>query len=276
MKLLFRNRELLRDSLIPVAWVSLICIVFAWAESEHWKDGFKNLYFAFAALASLPMVPFSRHYARLAARTHVLLGFGPCEPKYLPLKRVIKEFFAQALLVWLVSAPLLFVLDFLPSIVSRVGAVVVGLAWQLHWSVVTVVGEARVLEAGETLADADAKDRAEEPAWFVRVLERVAKAIPILKRPVRWFARICDRFSVPMREELMVVEEHPAIATGFAVSTALLLAVPGVNLFLRPFTLVAASHVAGQLEKVSLRKVQGQAPQRGASPLLEKIAPRKL
>lgn len=251
VRLLLRHRELLRDSLIPVAWVTLLCLVWAWFDSHTWREGFRNLYLSFAALASLPTILFPRHYARIAAAAHERLGFGPCAPKLLGLSRAVREFFQQLVLVWLVSAPLLFALGFLPSIISRVAAALVGLAWQLHWSVVTVLGEARVLEQGETLAEADAKDRSARAAWFVRALDRVARAIPILKGGLLWFARWCDRLSLPMREELAVAEAHPAIAGGFAVSSALLLALPGVNLFLRPVTLMAASHVLGQLDRVA-------------------------
>jgi hypothetical protein len=45
-----------------------------------------------------------------------------------------------------------------------------------------------------------------------------------------------------------LVEDHPALMLGFALSTAAVLATPVLNLAFRPIVIVGASHVLGQLE----------------------------
>jgi uncharacterized protein involved in cysteine biosynthesis len=53
---------------------------------------------------------------------------------------------------------------------------------------------------------------------------------------------------VPWREEVALVEDHPVLMLGFALSTAAVLAVPVLNLAFRPIVIVGACHVLGQLE----------------------------
>jgi uncharacterized protein involved in cysteine biosynthesis len=53
---------------------------------------------------------------------------------------------------------------------------------------------------------------------------------------------------MPWREEIALVEQHPALMIGFALSTAIILAVPILNLVFRPIVIVGATHVLGQLE----------------------------
>ena len=87
-----------------------------------------------------------------------------------------------------------------------------------------------------------------QPPWYVRWLFHAADRAPVAGRLVRRFARLCDRLSLPWREEIALVEDHPALMIGFALSTAALLAVPVLNLAFRPIVIVGASHVLGQLE----------------------------
>ena len=82
----------------------------------------------------------------------------------------------------------------------------------------------------------------------MRWLFHAADRVPIGSRLVRRFARMCDRLSLPWREEIALVEDHPVMMLGFALSTAALLAVPVLNLAFRPIVIVGASHVLGQLE----------------------------
>jgi uncharacterized protein involved in cysteine biosynthesis len=76
--------------------------------------------------------------------------------------------------------------------------------------------------------------------------------MPIAGRLVYRFARLCDRLFLPWREEIALVEAHPALVVGFALSTAGLLAIPILNLAFRPIVIVGASHILGQLETASL------------------------
>ena len=87
------------------------------------------------------------------------------------------------------------------------------------------------------------------PPWFVRWFRRAGDKIPILGGLLRAFARLCDRLSLPWRGEIALVEAHPAVALGFALSTATLLAVPVLNLLFRPIILVGSAHLLGHLEQ---------------------------
>jgi uncharacterized protein involved in cysteine biosynthesis len=86
------------------------------------------------------------------------------------------------------------------------------------------------------------------PPWYVRWLLEAAERVPIGGSVVRWFARVCDRLSLPWREEIALVEQHRALTVGFALSTAALLAIPILNLAFRPIVIIAASNILGQLE----------------------------
>jgi hypothetical protein len=105
-----------------------------------------------------------------------------------------------------------------------------------------------VLHPGETLAELDAAAQRIRPPWYVRSLLHAADRTPIAGRLVRRFTRLCDRLSMPWREEIALIEDHPALLLGFALSTAAVLAVPVLNLAFRPIVIIAACHVLGQLE----------------------------
>jgi hypothetical protein len=124
----------------------------------------------------------------------------------------------------------------------------VAAAWALHWIVVDAFDSARFLRPGQTVADLDRHAEQLPSPWFVRGLAAAAARLPMGGRLLRWFARRLDRMSLPWREEIALVEEHPSLMLGFALSTAALLAVPVVDLLFRPIVLVGAAHVLGQLE----------------------------
>src|SRR5262249_24213398 len=120
--------------------------------------------------------------------------------------------------------------------------------WALHWVVVEAFDAARVLKPGETLADLDAAALRIRPPWYVRWLFRAADRAPIAGRLVSRFARLCDRLSMPWREEVALGEAHPALVLGFALPTAALLAIPVLNLAFRPIVIIGATQIIGQLE----------------------------
>lgn len=242
---LLAHRELLRAALLPVVLVAAFCAVVAvLGDPSRFVHRF---YTTFAVLAPLPSIVFANHYARLAARARTVLGFGPVEPCIEPLRRNIARAVKQAILIAIALAPISGLLDVVPGagwlLVQLVAAV-----WALHWVVVEAFDSARVLRPGETLADLDAAAQRVRLPWFVRGLYHAADRVPFGDGLVRKFARLCDRLSVPWREEVALVEDHPALMLGFALSTAAVLAVPILNLAFRPIVIVGASHVLGQLE----------------------------
>ena len=102
------------------------------------------------------------------------------------------------------------------------------------------------------MADLDKlADLAPRP-WFVRLLER-REPVPVVGRMLARFGRWCDRLARPWREEIAMVEEHPSLMIGFALSTAALVATPVLNLLFRPIVLIGAAHVLGRLEAAARR-----------------------
>src|SRR5258706_13940575 len=95
--MLVSDPEILREALVPAAWLGAFCAVMA--ALSHDGTGFwdwvKSFYKTFAVLAPLPSIIFAKHYARLAAMVRWRLGFGPCGPREYSmavwLKRAIKQ-----------------------------------------------------------------------------------------------------------------------------------------------------------------------------------------
>jgi hypothetical protein len=244
-RMLATHRNLLEMAMVPVAVVAAACAVAALLGDG---DSFlRRFYTTFAVLAPLPSIVFASHYARLAARARHAFGFSRVEPCIEPLRRSLGRAVKQAILIAIALAPVTALLQLVPGLGWLVVKVVAA-AWALHWVVVDAFDSARVLRPGQTLADLDAAALRVAPPWFVRWLFRAADQVPIGGRLVRRFARLCDRLSLPWREEIALVEEHPALMLGFALSTAVTLAVPVLNLVFRPIVIIGASHVLGQLE----------------------------
>jgi hypothetical protein len=244
-RLLASDRELLRAAMVPAGMLAAACAVIALV-----SDGgtfLRRFYTTFAVLAPLPSIVFASHYARLAAQARHAFGFSSVEPCIEPLRRTIGRVIKQAILIALALAPVTAVLQIVP-IVGWMVVHAIAAAWALHWVVVDAFDSARVLHPGQTLADLDAAALRVPPPWYVRWLSQAAERAPFGNRLIRWFAGVCDRLSMPWREEIALVEQHPALMIGFALSTAIILAVPILNLVFRPIVIVGATHVLGQLE----------------------------
>jgi len=251
-RILLKDRDLLRESLVPAAWLAAFCAVCALvspAEGPIWAGRLKTFYRAFAVLAPVPSIIFAKHYARLAALVRWKLGFGACGPREYPLFTSLRRAIQQTIVIAIGLLPLAAVWHLIPFLGKVISQVVVGV-WTVHWVVVDAFDDARVLLPGETVRSAEATDRRAPSPWFVRMFLRAADHIPV--RPVagllRKFARFVDRLSLPWRGELALMESHPTISAGFAFMTATLLAVPIMNLLFRPIILVASSHLLGHLE----------------------------
>jgi uncharacterized protein involved in cysteine biosynthesis len=251
-RILLRDRELLREGLVPAAWLAAFCAVCAVvnpAEGPIWAGRLKTFYQTFAVLAPVPSIIFAKHYARLAALVRWKLGFGACGPREYPLFISLRRAIQQTIVIAIGLAPFALIWHFIPYLGKIISQVVLG-AWAIHWVVVDAFDDARVLLPGETIRSAEATDQRARSPWFVRMFLRLADRIPV--RPVagllRKFARFCDRLSLPWRGEFALMEGHPTISAGFAFMTATLLAVPVMNLLFRPIILVASTHLLGHLE----------------------------
>jgi hypothetical protein len=248
LRLLVTDRELLRAALVPVGLLAAFCAAVALLGGGLHGGALHRFYTTFALLAPLPSVLLGHHYARLAVLARHKLGFAPAEPCLESLWRMFKRAVKQAVLIALALAPVSFLLKLIPgagwALVQAAAAV-----WALHWVVVDAFDSARYLRPGQTVADLDAAAAALPAPWYVRWLDRAADKLPIGNRLLRRFARLCDRLSVPWREEILLVEKHPTLMLGFALSTAALLALPILNLAFRPVVIIGAAHVLGQLER---------------------------
>jgi hypothetical protein len=245
-RLLARNRDLLRAAMVPAGVLAAACAVIALV-SDGGSSFLRRFYTTFAVLAPLPSIVFASHYARFAAQARHAFGFSRVEPCIEPLRRLVSRVVKQAILIALALAPVTALLHIVP-VLGWLAVQVIAAAWALHWVVVDAFDSARVLHPGQTLADLDAAALRVRPPWYVRWLSHAAERAPLGNRLIRWFARLCDRLSLPWREEIALVEEHPALMLGFALSTAILLAVPILNLVFRPIVIAGATHVLGQLE----------------------------
>jgi hypothetical protein len=257
IRMLATHHELLEAALVPAGLVAAFCAVVALLGDGD--DFLHRFYTTFAVLAPLPSILFANHYARLAVRARHALGFSRAAPCIAPLRRSISRAVKQAILIALALAPITAILHLVPLLgwlmVQAVAAV-----WALHWIVVDALDSARTLRPGETLADVDAAAQRMPPPWHVRWLLRAADRAPVGGGIVRRFARICDRLSLPWREEIALVEEHRALTVGFALSTAALLAIPVLNLAFRPIVIIGASNILGQLEASADRARADDSP----------------
>ena len=247
-RVLLADRELLKESLLPAAVLGLACALWATVQgSEARYDWFKHFYKAFALLAPLPSLIFANHYARLAALIRWRLGLGACGPREMPMSMLIGRMIRQALIVAIGFAPVLLVTRLVPGIGHWLTNLVLAV-WGIHWIVADAFDDAQVCEPGESLRESIQRDRDAPPPWFVRFFLRAADRIPVLGRPLRAFARVCDKLAMDSRGEIAVMEQHRAVSLGFALSTAALLATPVLNLLFRPIILAGSSHLLGQLE----------------------------
>lgn len=257
LRLLVSDPDLLREALQPALLLAAFCAVAAmlWPDQgSYWPARLKTFYKTFAALAPLPSIVFARHYARLAALVRWRLGFGPCGPREQPLPVSLKRAVQQLILVSAGAFPFWLLVRGIPFLGIRLVWIVPAL-WGLHWVVVDAFDDARVLHPGETLQDAEAEDRRAPSPWYVRWFLDAAARIPLapVSRLLRRFARTSDRLSLAWRGEISIIESNQAIAAGFSISTAALLATPVLNLLFRPTILIASAHLLGHLEGADKR-----------------------
>ena len=272
-RMLFRDGELMRAALVPAALLATFCACVALLDPVSWTPWgiVRRFYQVFAFLAPLPSVFLDRHYARLAAVARNKFGFGPVDPCIEGIGRSIRRALKQFILVAIGLLPLTIALHFVPllgPVVSRVAVAV----WALHWIVVDAFDSARVLQPGQTIADLDALAEKARPPWFVRLLVQ-AEPWPVVGGMLARFGRWCDRLARPWREEIALVEEHPSLMVGFALSTAALVATPVLNLLFRPIVLIGAAHVLGRLETHSAPELPASASASGSSAAIPPSVP---
>src|SRR5690349_8173988 len=159
LRLLRDHRDLLREALVPPFWLALACVLIALLEAHSAAHFVKRFYLTFAAMAPLPSLLFSRHYARFAAKVHMRFGFGECTPRIEPLNISIRRVVHGIIMVSLAPAILLLPLVILPGPLKFISAALAA-AWALHWIVVDALDNAQVIIEGQPQPPSPAP-------WFV-------------------------------------------------------------------------------------------------------------
>jgi hypothetical protein len=262
LRLLLAHADLLRAALIPAAGLAVLCLLYAEvADARHFGRAFFS---AFAVLAPVPSILFAQHYSRLAAAAHARLGLGERRALDEGLFRALRRAAGQMVLIAIGIAPFTAMLRLVP-LGGATAVKAVAAAWALYWVVFDAFDSARTLAPGETLADVDRRNLEARPPWFVRLLRAASQRLPAPLRGLGGaFAALCDRLARPLREELALGERHPTAILGFALTTALLLATPVLNLLFRPIVIIAAVHLGARLHPDGVRQV---APAVDADPV---------
>jgi hypothetical protein len=240
LRTLWRTPSLRRRALVPAAVVLVIAAISVgpWNFVVAPGKAFTRYYATVAGLASLPALLFAGTYAQLAAEAHAVLGLGERAPLTSSFAARLKQLVQGAILVALGVLPFLVLLRLLP-IFGHTLALGLSSAWTLHWIVIEALDGARV---------ADPHPGEPSPPWFVAWTEAVhVQEMPAVGRLVRRFGAWVTRLSQPWHDEIALARRHPALAVGFALATAALLAIPVANLLLRPAILVGAVHLRGRL-----------------------------
>jgi hypothetical protein len=251
LKTMVRRVDLLGVALAPVLIVAAVCALVAWSEAEGqpWWRIAAAFFVAFAGLAPLPPILFQRTYARLSARIRNDMGLGPREPYLRGVGDSIVEAICMVVVIAIGVAPLVALLGAVPT-AGPAWAAALNAAWILHWIVVEAFDGARTLAPGQAVEDAEKEGRAVEGRpWFSRPYHRpMPPLLRFVLTPFRIAADVAARVGGRWRPEVDRVERQPWIALGFGLGTALLLAIPGVNLFFRPAVILGAAHLSGRLD----------------------------
>jgi hypothetical protein len=250
-RLIWNDPELRSEAMFPALLLALVCGGIAILTTWPGLSTLRRFYQVFVALAPWPSILLQRHYARLAVLVHKKLGLGDAQPLLEPIGRSIFRALGQMILVAIAVAPVSLVIGWFPLLGQPVVRAVAAL-WALHWILVNAFESARVLEPGQTVADLDVIARNTPAPWFVRGLKAVGARVPVLGAFCNWFASLCDSLAWPWREEMDLIEKHPSLTAGLAVTTAALLCTPVLNLFFRPVALVASAQILARLEEPAL------------------------
>lgn len=248
LRLLVREPELLRRAIGPVLGFLGVCVLVAGGEDD--LPWYAIYYLTVISAAPLSPIVFSRHYARLAsaARRHVELP--PSEPYLRSARQILGEAFVQLLVVGVGIAPLAALVAMVP-LLGSIAAALLGYVWALHWVVV------EALDAAKSTSEHEREhEYAEHQPWFARPAGwQLRGARRLLSWPLRRWSAFLRRLSLRWRSEIALIEEHPTMALGFGLGSALLLAVPLLNLVFRPAIVIAATHVWGRTREAAQAQV---------------------
>ena len=276
LRVMAHDPTLLGESIAPAVGVALVCLLAAGVQGARegpWS-GIVTFFVTVVALAPVPSVIFGRHYARIAARARTELGLGPRLPYLKTVSQAIGEWVAMAIVLGIGVAPFTALLGLVP-LWGEIAAAGLSAGWALHWVVVEAYDGARTLAPGETIVDHErAVARLHHRPWFVRWTEvpRAGSGVKTLLGLPRALGQVVTRLAHDWHGEIALVERRPWVSLGFGLGAAVVLAIPGLNLLLRPALVIGGAHLRGRLEEEDARAAtpcSGSfpgAPARGGPP----------
>lgn len=251
MRVLFGSRDLLGIALAPALGVLLIAglVAYGTARDHGAVRGIGAFLLTVAALAPLPSLLFGRVYAHLAAKARSHLGLPPAAPYLRGVVKLAGEWLGQVVVLGLGVLPYVGLARLIP-VLGPLAALTLQGAWAGLWIVVEGYDNARTLPAGATVAELEARARAQAGhPWFDRWHHRVhgPRWLVVLLSPLRMLSEVVTTLARPWRMEVDLTEREPWISLGFGLGAAIMLAVPGLNLLLRPAVVVAGVHLRHHL-----------------------------
>ncbi|MEM7158906.1 MAG: hypothetical protein AAF799_39075 [Myxococcota bacterium] len=251
LRTLLRSPELLGMALAPMFLVMAIALVaayFAGQERGFWA-GVASYFVTIAALAPVPPLILARVYASLAAKARPVLGLSPAEPYVRGWVQLGGEWLAQLLILALGVLPLTVLLGIVPWVGAFYALCIQG-AWALHWIVVEGYDNSRTLPPGQTVEEIEALGQGRPGIpWFHRWAANVGQRSGPWKLlgPLVMLSEVVTSLARPWRAEVDLTEDEPWISLGFGLGIAIMLAIPGLNLALRPAVVVAGVHLRYRL-----------------------------
>ena len=251
LRVLFGSRDLLGIALAPAFGVLVLAGLVAWgtATREGALRGFGAFLVTVAALAPLPSLLFGRVYAHLAVKARSQLGLSPAAPYLRGPIKLAGEWLGQVVVLALGVLPYAALAGLVP-VVGPLAALTLQGAWAGHWIVVEGYDNARTLPAGRTVDELEARARmVPGHPWFHRWHHVVhgPRWLVVVLSPLRMLSEVVTTLSRPWRVEVDLAEREPWISFGFGLGAAVMLAVPGLNLLLRPAVVVAGVHLRHHL-----------------------------
>jgi len=263
LRILFASHDLLGIALAPALGVLLVAgmVAYGTAQEHGAARGIGAFLVTVAALAPLPSLVFGRVYAHLAAKARVHLGLPPAAPYLRGPVKLAGEWIAQVVVLAIGVLPYVALARIIPLVGPGVALALQG-AWAGHWIVVEGYDNARTLPAGRTVEELEALARSQPGhPWFDRWHHAVLgpRWLVLVLAPLRMISEVITSLSRPWRIEVDLVEREPWISLGFGLGAAVMLAVPGLNLLLRPAVVVAGVHLRHHL-------LPDEAPARAEAP----------
>jgi hypothetical protein len=241
VRMLLGHPVLWKRALKPI--LAMLAVVVAVGVASYQSHGLWGAivrsYGLLLGLGTAPAFLFANTYARIAADAHQIMGFGKAEPHLVSLRRRLSQLIRFALVTVIPTLPVVLLLRMVPGIGRPLGVCVAAI-WALYFAVVEQLDNARIARPGEP----------PEPLlmpWFVAWTQS-PQLPPVMRQLAARFGRLCARLSRPWVEEIQLTRQHPAASVGFGGAVGLILAIPLVNLLVRPAAVVAGVHFRARTE----------------------------